>query len=526
MTSPDLSAVNAGRRMSFAAQLSRAARLYGDRVAFSFAGRDLTFGALDERVTQLASALAEQGVGRGDRVAILMRNRLEFPETLLAPLRLGAIAVPVNFRLVAGEISYILADSGACALVVDGGLASTAAAASSTVDSLKVVLVTDGGEADFGPDALAYEQTVVTGSTDPLDIDVPESEAAFIIYTSGTTGRPKGAVLTHFNLLMAHLIQGLATGGVAREPATSLLAVPMFHIAGLSLSLSSMITGSRVVLYSSPTFVPAQIVDLFETERVTSCFFVPSQWAMICAVPGIKDRDLTLDKISWGAAVAAPSVLAAMAEVFPQAPAYCAFGQTEMSPTTCVLRGEDAVTKMGSVGTPLPGIEVRIVDEFMKDVAPGDVGEIVYRGPTTMREYWNKPEATAEAFAGGWFHSGDLVRMDEDGFIWVVDRKKDMIISGGENIYCAEVEAAIDSHPGVADVSVVGRADSHWGQVPVAFVVAADPASPPTLENVLEHLRERLASYKRPKEVVVVEALPRNASGKVQKFVLREQANA
>ncbi len=165
-----------------------------------------------------------------------------------------------------------------------------------------------------------------------------ESEAAFIIYTSGTTGRPKGAVLTHFNLLMAHLIQGLATGGVAREPATSLLAVPMFHIAGLSLSLSSMITGSRVVLYSSPTFVPAQIVDLFETERVTSCFFVPSQWAMICAVPGIKDRDLTLDKISWGAAVAAPSVLAAMAEVFPQAPAYCAFGQTEMSPTTCVLR--------------------------------------------------------------------------------------------------------------------------------------------------------------------------------------------
>ncbi|WP_246281694.1 long-chain-fatty-acid--CoA ligase [Fodinicola acaciae] len=519
----DLAAVNAGRRMSFAAQLSRAARVYGDNIAFSFADRQQTFAELDERVTKLASALAAQGVTRGDRVALLMRNRLEFPEALLAPLRLGAIAVPINFRLVAGEISYILADSGARALIVDAALATTAAAAK--VDSLHAVLVTDGGEGEFGPDALPYEETVAAAPATPLDIDVPESDAAFIIYTSGTTGRPKGAVLTHFNLLMAHLIQGLATGGVDRKPGVSLLAVPMFHIAGLSLSLSSMITGSRVVLYSSPTFVPEQIVDLFEKERVTSCFFVPSQWAMICAVPGVRERDLALERISWGAAVAPPSVLQAMAETFPNAPAYCAFGQTEMSPTTCLLRREDAIEKMGSVGTPLPGIEVRIVDEFMKDVPRGEVGEIVYRGPTTMREYWNKPEATAEAFAGGWFHSGDLVRMDDDGFIWVVDRKKDMIISGGENIYCAEVEAAIDSHPDVADVSVVGRADQRWGQIPVAFVVARDPASPPTLEKLTDHLRERLASYKRPKDVIVVDALPRNASGKVQKFVLRERVN-
>jgi fatty-acyl-CoA synthase len=194
-----------------------------------------------------------------------------------------------------------------------------------------------------------------------------------------------------------------------------------------------------------------------------------------------------------------------------------------MSPTTTLLRSEDAVRKMGSVGTPLPSIEVRIVDEEMRDVPVGEVGEVVYRGPTMMLGYWNKPEETAAAFAGGWFHSGDLCRMDDEGYIYVVDRKKDMIISGGENIYCAEVEGAIDSHPKVAEVAVVGIPHPKWVQTPCAVIVPADPADPPGEQEIIEHCRTRLASYKKPTSVVIIDALPRNASGKVQKFRLREQ---
>jgi acyl-CoA synthetase (AMP-forming)/AMP-acid ligase II len=371
--------------------------------------------------------------------------------------------------------------------------------------------------------AESYESVVAGTSDEPLDIDVPESDAAFIMYTSGTTGRPKGAVLTHLNLVMARVTLAVATGGMPDTPESTLLGVPMFHIAGLSLILGALATGGRVVMqHTAASFDAAAAVDLLEQERIAVCFFVPSQWAEICAVPGIRERRFALRYVMWGAAVAPPSVLRALADTFPEVPAYCAFGQTEMSPTTCLLRAEDAIIKMGSVGKPLPWIEVRIVDDEMADVAPGAVGEIVYRGPTVMREYWRNEKATAEAFQGGWFHSGDLCRVDEDGFVWVMDRKKDMIISGGENIYCAEVEYAIDAHPKVAQVAVVGVTHEKWGETPVAVIVPADPGEPPTEQEIIEHCRARLASYKKPTSVVFADDLPRTASGKVQKFKLRE----
>jgi acyl-CoA synthetase (AMP-forming)/AMP-acid ligase II len=344
------------------------------------------------------------------------------------------------------------------------------------------------------------------------------------MYTSGTTGRPKGAVLTHLNLVMAAFTGIAVSGGLGGTGAdASLLGVPMFHIAGLSTSIRGLLDGGRVVIHDAANFDPVSVVDVLEREQITNCFFVPSQWQAICAVPGVKDRRLALRNLVWGASPAPPSVLQALQACFPDAPAYCAFGQTEMSPTTTLLRSEDAVRKMGSVGTPLPSIEVRIVDEEMRDVPVGEVGEVVYRGPTMMLGYWNKPEETAAAFAGGWFHSGDLCRMDDEGYLYVVDRKKDMIISGGENIYCAEVEAAIDSHPKVAEVAVVGVAHPRWVQTPRAVVVPVDAADPPTEQEIIEHCRTRLASYKKPTSVVITDALPRNASGKVQKFRLREQ---
>ncbi|HEY4021853.1 MAG TPA: long-chain-fatty-acid--CoA ligase [Pseudonocardiaceae bacterium] len=512
-------------RQSYGSQLAAAARRYADQVALQLDDIRLTYAQLDQRVTRLARALATRGIGKGDRVAVLMRNRLETVEAYYAGLRLGAIVVPINFRLVATEVRYLLSDSGSAALIVDAADAGTAAEAIGELDPGPLVLATDGAEQRF-PRAESFEAAIAGAGDEPLDIDIDEGEPAFIMYTSGTTGRPKGAVLSHRNLCTVGLLTAVSSGGADPEDRTFLLGVPMFHIAGVGSILPRLLTGARIVVYAPSAFDPVAVVELFAREHVTNCFFVPSQWQAICAVPGIRERNLPLRRIFWGAAPAQPSLLEALATIFPQAPAYTAFGQTETSATICLLRGEDAVRKLGSVGQPLYGVEARIVDEAMHDVAVGEVGEIVYRGPTVMREYWNKPEATAEAFAGGWFHSGDLCRMDEDGFIWVVDRRKDMIISGGENIYCAEVEAAIDAHPKVAEVAVIGVPHQKWGQTPLAVVTATDPADPPTEHEIIEHCRGLLASYKKPTSVVVIDAMPRTASGKIQKFTLRERFGA
>ncbi|GAA3049060.1 fatty-acid--CoA ligase FadD5 [Pseudonocardia yunnanensis] len=516
----DSAVIAAARRMSHGEQLARTARLYPGRVAFQFEEQHRTYAELDERVTRLARALATRGVGRGDRVAVFMQNRLELVEAYFAACRLGAIAVPVNFRLVADEVAYILGDAEATALLVDHELAATAAAVRPRVPSLTTVVATGGAEATPGLDAEPYEQLIADASAEPLVIDVPESDAAFLMYTSGTTGRPKGAVLTHHNLV-TNSVNCAMTQGIRDPDEVWLSGLPLFHIGGLNGILFHLLVGGRSIITRSGSFDAREVVDLIERERVTGCYFVPTQWKAICELPGLKQRDLALRRISWGASVAPPSVLQAMADSFPGVPNFNMFGQTEMSSVTCVLRGEDAIRKMGSVGTPIINVEARIVDAEMNDVPVGRIGEIVYRGPTVMREYWRNPEATAEAFAGGWFHSGDLCHMDDDGFITVVDRAKDMIVSGGENIYCAEVEAAIDAHPKVAEVAVVGVPHETWVETPRAVVVPVDPADPPTLEEIVEHCRTRLASYKKPTSLVVVDELPRTASGKVQKFRLR-----
>ncbi|HET6793610.1 MAG TPA: long-chain-fatty-acid--CoA ligase [Acidimicrobiales bacterium] len=509
------------RRMSHGEQLARQARKTPDKVAFRFEAEERTFGQMDERVSRLANALRGRGVGPGDRVAVLMTNRLELVESYLAGCRLGAVVVPVNFRLVADEVAYIAEDSGARALLVDAGLAGLAAGVRGRLPDLSATLVAGGAAAEAGAGAEDYEAALAEASPDAPGIDVAETDPAFIMYTSGTTGRPKGAVLSHFNLVM-NTFNMMLTMSITGDDEVWLSGLPLFHIGGLNGILPYLMVGGTSVILPSGQFDPALTVDILERERITGCYFVPTQWQAICAVPGVRDRRLSLRRISWGASVAPPSVLQAMADTFPGVPNFNAFGQTEMSSVTCVLKGEDAVRKMGSVGKPIVNVEARLVDDDMKDVAVGDVGEIVYRGPTVLQGYWNKPDATAESFAGGWFHSGDLCRMDEDGFIYVVDRKKDMIISGGENIYCAEVEAVIDSHPKVREVALIGVPHDKWVETPRAVVVPADPADPPTEEEIIELCRQRLASYKKPTSVVIVAELPRNASGKVLKTVLRQ----
>jgi fatty-acyl-CoA synthase len=505
-----------GRGMTMSDQLARHARKTPDQWALRFERSGRTYAELHERVSRLAQALHARGVGTGDRIAVLALNGMEAWESYLAGVRLGAIVVPVNFRLVADEVAYVLADSGATALVVDAALAGVGAKAREQAPDVATVLV-------IGDD---YEAALAAASDAPLDVAVDEDEPAFIMYTSGTTGRPKGAVLTHRNLLM-HVFSQVTHLGWHPEDRVAAPGAPLFHIAGLAGGLPPLLVGGTNVILRSGAFDPVETLDLIEREKVSSIFLVPAMWAAVVAVPGIAGRDLShLRRISWGAAPASTTLLRTMIDTFPQAEVVTAFGQTECSPVTCLLRGEDSIRKIGSVGTPMLNVEVRVVDESMADVPRGEVGEIVYRSPMVMKEYWNKPDETSIAFEGGWFHSGDLVREDEDGYFYVVDRKKDMIISGGENIYCAEVEDVLAGHPKVAEVALIGVPDAKYGEAPLAIVAPRDAGDPPTAEELAAWCREKLARYKNPREYSIVGALPRNPSGKVLKTALREEHSA
>ncbi|MGW4634603.1 fatty-acid--CoA ligase FadD5 [Nocardia sp. NPDC004415] len=508
------------RRNHWMNQIALHATTIPDAPALRFLGTTTTWGTLHARVQRLADALARRGVEPGDRVMILMLNNTEYIESVFAVNTLGAIAVPVNFRLTPPELVYQVNDSGSAVLITDAVLAPLAAAVATGTDTLRTRIVVG---APTGDGVLGYEDLIAEEGVPHEPRDVPEDSAALIMYTSGTTGSPKGAVLTHLNMQA----QALTCIRAMRytDDDIAFCASPLFHIAGLGSIACCFVLGALTVIHPLQAFDATEVLDAWERERATSVFLVPAQWQIVCADPSVAQRDLRLRVISWGAAPASDTVLRAMAETFPRALNVAVFGQTEMSPITCVLDGEDAIRKLGSVGKPIPTIATRIVDDEMNDVAPGEIGEIVYRGPTLMREYWNNPRATADAFAGGWFHSGDLVRRDEEGFVYVVDRKKDMIISGGENIYCAEVENVLFAHPRIREAAVIGRPDEKWGEVPVA-VVAVDDAEAIELADLAEHLNAHLARYKHPKALVVVEALPRNAGGKVVKHELRARHGA
>jgi fatty-acyl-CoA synthase len=503
------------RRQNWVNQLERHALMQPTATALRFLGNTVTWGGLHRRVVALADGLSRRGVGFGDRVMILMLNRTEFVEAVLAVNSLGAIAVPLNFRLTSAEIVFLVEDCEARVLITEAVLAPVATGVRDIQPMLDTIVVAGGSTEDgvFG-----YED-LINEAGDPHDPrDIPNDSPALIMYTSGTTGRPKGAVLTHANLT-GQTMTGLYTMGADINSDVGFVGVPFFHIAGIGNMLTSMLLGIPTVIYPLGAFDPGQLLDVLAAEKVTGLFLVPAQWQAVCAEQRARPRELRLRVMSWGAAPATDALLREMSATFPGTQILAAFGQTEMSPVTCMLLGDDAIRKRGSVGKVIPTVAARVVDENMNDVPVGEVGEIVYRAPTLMSGYWNNPQATAEAFAGGWFHSGDLVRMDEDGYVWVVDRKKDMIISGGENIYCAEVENVLAGHPQIVEVAVIGRADERWGEVPIA--VAAVTGEELRLEDLLEFLAERLARYKHPKALEIVDALPRNPAGKVLKTELR-----
>jgi fatty-acyl-CoA synthase len=511
------------RRQNWTNQLARHALMQPDATALRHLGRTTTWAELDRRVAALAGALSRRGVRFGDRVLILMLNRTEFIESFLAANKLGAIAVPVNFRMTPREIAFLIADCDATVLIAESVLARVATAVRDLEPKLETVVVA-GGAADDG--VLDYDDLLAEDGEPAAPVDIPNDSPALIMYTSGTTGRPKGAVLTHTNLA-GQAMTFLFTNGADINNDVGFIGVPLFHIAGIGNMIIGLLLGLPTVVYPLGDFDPGALLDVLEAEKVTGIFLVPAQWQAVCAEQQANPRQLSLRVLSWGAAPASDTLLRSMSETFPGTQILAAFGQTEMSPVTCMLLGDDAIRKLGSVGKVIPTVSARVVDDDMNDVPVGQVGEIVYRAPTLMEGYWNNPNATAEAFAGGWFHSGDLVRQDEEGYIWVVDRKKDMIISGGENIYCAEVENVLAGHPAIVEVAVIGRSHEKWGEVPVA-IVALGAVSDSTLElgDLDEFLTDRLARYKHPKHLEVVDALPRNPAGKVLKTELRNRFGA
>ncbi|GIH62693.1 acyl-CoA synthetase [Microbispora siamensis] len=497
---------------------ARRAQMSPNRTAFVYEDRPLSYAEVHERTTRLASRLRDAGVRAGDRVAYLGPNHVAFAETMFATHVLGGIFVPLNFRLAAPEIAYMLEHSGASVLVYAPECAEQCAAAVRDLPGFPglrtVVALGSPAEGERH-----YETWLSQGDPTPIDTPVALDDIALILYTSGTTGRPKGAMLSHANLAWNcfHVLIGV---DVASTEVT-LISAPLFHVAALNQTLlPTFLKGGTSVIM--PSWDVERCYDLIEKHRVTWMFGVTAMFAAFARSPRWPGADLSSLRTLMSGGAAIPVALIRTYQerglVFCQG-----YGMTETSPGATFLEAGESVRKVGSAGVPVFFANVRVVRPDLTPVAPGEPGEVLVQGPNVTPGYWRDPEATAAALAeGGWFHSGDIATLDDEGHLHVVDRVKDMYISGGENVYPAEIEAAIFEHPAVAEAAVVGVPDDKWGEVGRAFVVPRSGAAV-TPGELRDFLRPRLAKYKIPVYVDVVDALPKTGSGKIRKPDLRRR---
>jgi fatty-acyl-CoA synthase len=479
-----------------------------------FEGEITTYGQMARRATELAAGLAGSGVGEGDVVALLSYNSPEFLETIFAANSLGAIAMPINWRLAAPEVRYILEHSGARALVCDTRLIDLATQATEGMDGA-LVRVCAAPAAPVG--WIALPDVRVAERVEPRVLAAPD-DIHRLMYTSGTTGRPKGVMLTHANLAWKNFAHIVEFGFTSDD--LGLACGPLYHVGALDLTTTTLIAaGATTIIHR--VFDAADVVDEIERSRVTAVWLAPAMVNAIMALPGIEQRDLSSVRvvINGGEKMPIP-LIERVQRTFPRAWFADAYGLTETVSGDTFLDRDSLITKLGSVGRPCLFLDLDIWDPQGASVPPGERGEIVMRGPKVFKGYWRDPEATAAAFAGGWFHTGDVGVRDDDGYLFIVDRFKDMIVSGGENIASSEIERVLYEHDAVLEAAVVARPDDRWGEVPVAFVVLRDGATA-TGDALLAHCRGQLARFKVPKEVVFLSALPRNPSGKVLKRELR-----
>jgi fatty-acyl-CoA synthase len=478
-----------------------------DRVALVHGDDTRTYAELHDRTRGLAAGLRALGVGPGDRVAYLGANDPALLESLFATTALGAVFVPLNWRLTVPELTHIAADCGAAVLV-------HAAALTDTADAVRA----DGSTAvrrlvEVGP---PFEELARTAGRDVGDEPVGLDDPAVIIYTSGTTGRPKGATLSHGNVTWNCVNVLIDTDLGSDEVA--LVCAPLFHVAALNMvSLPMIVKGGTLVLVDG--FDPEEVLDVIEHQRVTEMFGVPAMFNALAQAPRFATADLSsVRRLLCGGAPVPLSTIRTYLDrglVFLQG-----YGMTETSPGALFLTADRTVDKAGTAGVSSFFTDVRVVGPDGEDVAPGEKGEVVVAGPNVMLGYWNRTDATDEVMDGEWFRSGDVAVVDDEGYVTIVDRMKDVIISGGENVYPAEVEDAIYSHPAVAECAVIGVPDPRWGEVGRAVVVVR-PGESLDEQALLGHLDGRLARYKLPRSVAFTDRLPRSGAGKVLKKELR-----
>jgi len=503
--------------------LRRSARRAPEKTAIVYGSTRQAFAELDETVNRTANAMHARGLRPGDRMALDSHNSYGFVVAALAMARLGVIMVPINFMLGPTEVAFILDHSGAMGLLAEDELVPVAEAALSKARDarsvrVRAVIADEPAAVPDGWDALAAwyahddasEPTALVADDDPIALS----------YTSGTESRPKGATLTS-RCLIAQFVSCIVDGEMAADDV-EVHAMPLYHCAQLYCFLMpDVYLGATSVVLPRPD--PAAILAAIEAERVTKLFCPPTVWIGLLRHPDFDRRDLSsLRKAYYGASAMPVEVLLELSERLPEVRFYNFYGQTEMSPMATLLRPEDQTRKAGSAGRPSINVETRVVGLDDEPLALGEVGEIVHRSPHAMLGYWNEPEKTAEAFRGGWFHSGDLGVIDDEGYLAVVDRKKDMIKTGGENVASREVEEAIYAHERVMEVAIFGIPDPKWVEAVTAAVVPRE-GTQITPEEVIAFCRERLAGFKAPKHVVVLPELPKNASGKILKRELRDR---
>jgi O-succinylbenzoate-CoA ligase len=500
--------------------LTRRAELSPRREAYvdSKSGLRVSFSELNQRVNQVAHALDDLGVSKGDRVAIMMMNSIEFFEAYFAIAKLGGIIVPLNWRLVADELEFILKDSGSQTLIFGDEFRELASDLQSRGDRTDIVnwLHSSPSASDL-PFAKDYEALRIGASTAEPEPGAEDHDLLYIMYTSGTTGLPKGVVHTHDTTMWA-LFTFAATADV-HEGDRYLAALPMFHVGALTPITCNVYQGTTSIVMRE--FDPVRAWELMGEEKITGGLLVPAMLNFMIQVNDLERFDYS--SLRWIQSGASPLPVSLIQQYADLGIAiHQIYGLTESCGPACLITSDDALTRIGSTGRSFFHTDVRVVDETGEDVEPEEQGEVWVAGRHIMKEYWNRPDATAETITqDGWLRTGDVAVMDEDGFVYIQDRIKDMIISGGENVYPAEIENVILTHPAVTEVAVIGQPSEKWGESPFAVVVRKDDSV--MEQDILDHCDGKLARFKLPKGAAFIEVIPRNANGKVLKRLLREK---
>lgn len=492
--------------------LSKRTLISPHRQALIYEDKIFTYQELEQRTNRLAQALLEHSIHPGDRVALLMNNSNEFVEVFFACARIGVILIPLNVRLAAPELDYIIKDCEVTALIYGEEFTETVTQLK-TLDGLSLRVCT---AVILPPDCLNYENFIAGMAPEDPGIEIQEDDLMVIMYTSGTTGHPKGAMLSHHNIYRGAI--NLMTGIHYTYPDTSMMLVPLFHSGGNTPLVGHFIRGISTVLMRR--FDPLHALQLIERYKVRMMMGVTSIMTMILAVPGYGDFNLK----KWEMAVLPGSPLphSLIKTAYERFGVLCQnlWGMTEISGPGSLMNIEEILDRPECAGKPYFEVDIRIVDIYGMDQPANELGEVIVRGPNVMKGYWRQPEASTRSIQDGWLYSGDIGYLDENNYLYIVDRKKDMIVSGGENVYPMEIESVLADMPGIAEVAVIGIPDEKWGEIPKAFIVPFEGQSP-VAEQIIVYCRQRLAGYKVPKQIEIIDQLPRNASGKVLKKNLR-----